>query len=263
MSSIVTDKGIVHYETFGRGKPVVLLHCWLGSWNYWLSTMEFLGERGYKTYALDFWGFGESAKQGSFTVAEYVLMVEQFMERMGLRSAYVMGHSMGGTVSMTLALTHPERTLKVTVVGSPIVGSSLSLLLKLSGYQAFARLLYGVPGLLSASIHVLSMTYAQDWRTLWQMLRRDLSRTTVDSFSRSIRDLREMDLRPRLPECRAPAMGIYGRKDNIVDPDQGEVIRMGVPQATIHYFERSGHFPMLDEPDRFHQVIYDFLIQDE
>lgn len=170
---------------------------------------------------------------------------------------------MGGTVSMTLALTHPERTLKVTVVGSPIVGSSLSLLLKLSGYQAFARLLYGVPGLLSASIHVLSMTYAQDWRTLWQMLRRDLSRTTVDSFSRSIRDLREMDLRPRLPECRAPAMGIYGRKDNIVDPEQGEVIRMGVPQATIHYFERSGHFPMLDEPDRFHQVIYDFLIQDE
>ncbi len=263
MSSIVTDKGIVHYETFGRGKPVVLLHCWLGSWNYWLSTMEFLGERGYKTYALDFWGFGESAKQGSFTVSEYVLMVEQFMERMGLRSAYVMGHSMGGTVSMTLALTHPQRTLKVTVVGSPLVGSSLSLLLKLSGYQAFARLLYGVPGLLSASIRVLSMTYARDWRTLWQMLRRDLSRTTVDSFSRSIRDLREMDLRPRLPECQAPAMGIYGRKDNIVDPDQGEVLRLGVPRATVHYFERSGHFPMLDEPDRFHQVIYDFLIQDE
>jgi hypothetical protein len=52
--------------------------------------MEYLGSK-YKTYALDFWGFGDSAKQGaSFTVVEYVEMVNQFMERMvvGARSCY-------------------------------------------------------------------------------------------------------------------------------------------------------------------------------
>ncbi len=111
MSSIVTDRGVVHYETFGRGKPVVLLHCWLGAWNYWLSTMEYLAQHGYKTYALDFWGFGESAKQGAFTIDEYVEMVSQFMERMGLRFAHVMGHSMGGTV--TLALMTDQMTATV------------------------------------------------------------------------------------------------------------------------------------------------------
>ena len=61
MSSIVTDQGIVHYETYGSGRPVILLHGWLGSWSYWLSTMEAL-RRGYRCYALDFWGFGESDK---------------------------------------------------------------------------------------------------------------------------------------------------------------------------------------------------------
>ncbi len=259
MSSIVTDKGIVHYETFGRGQPVVLLHCWLGSWQYWFSTMEYLAQHAYKTYALDFWGFGESAKQGAFSVAEYVQMVEQFMERMGLRSARVMGHSMGGTVSLALTLAHAERVSKVAVVGSPIEGSSLSLLLKLSGEPWIAHLLYGVPGLLNSMIKVLSTTYAQDWRTLWEMLRKDLSRTTVDSFSRSIRDLRHTDLRPRLPECRVPAMGIYGRRDNIVRPQQGEVLLNGVAEPTLHYFESSGHFPMLDETDRFHKAILGFL----
>lgn len=259
MSSFVTDGGIVHYETVGRGKPVVLLHCWLGSWSYWYSTMEYLAVRGYKTYALDFWGFGDSAKQGSFSVSEYVEMVEQFMERMGLDRARVMGHSMGGTVSLSLTLAHPQRVSKVAVVGSPIVGSSLSLLLKVSGYRQIARLLYTVPGVLPTLTKILALTYAKDWRTLYDMLEKDLSRTTAESFSASIRDLRHIDLRPRLKEFRVPAMGIYGLKDNIVHPKQGDLILKGVKEHTVHYFEHSGHFPMLDETDRFHTTILEFL----
>lgn len=259
MSSIVTDKGIVHYETFGRGKPVVLLHCWLGSWNYWFSAMEYLAEHNFKTYALDFWGFGESAKQGAFSVSEYVEMVDQFMERMGLDRARVMGHSMGGTVSMSLALTHPTRVSKVAVVGSPMVGSGLALPLKLSGYREVAGLLYGIPGLLPAVIKLLSLTYAKDWRTLYDMLKKDVSRTTMDSFSASIRDLRFTDLRPKLPELRIPAMGIYGKRDNVVSPKQGELIRKNIKSNVVHYFGRSGHFPMLDETDKFHATILEFL----
>jgi len=238
MSSIVTDRGVVHYEAFGRGEPVVLLHCWLGSWNYWLSTMEYLAKHRYRTYALDFWGFGESAKQGSFSVHEYVEMVDQFMERMGL-----------------------TRVSKVAVVGSPIAGTGLSPLLKLSGRLRFAQLLYAIPGLLPAVIKILSTTYARDWRTLWEMLSRDLSRTTVESFSRSIGDLRRTDLRPHLHACHVPAMGIYGRRDNIVSPKQGEVLRGGVADAQVHYFEASGHFPMLDETERFHKTILGFLVE--
>ena len=82
----------------------------------------------------------------------------------------------------------------------------------------------------------------------------------MDSFSRSIGDLRRTDLRPRLGECRVPAMGIYGRKDNIVSPKQGELLKRGVADHTVHYFEASGHFPMLDETDRFHEAILDFLV---
>ena len=62
MSSIVTDQGIVHYETYGSGAPVILLHGWIGSWGLWQPTMEALG-RHYRCYALDFWGFGESGKK--------------------------------------------------------------------------------------------------------------------------------------------------------------------------------------------------------
>ncbi len=260
MSSIVTDRGIVHYETFGRGKPVILLHCWLGSWSYWLSTMEYLGDK-YKTYALDFWGFGESAKQGSFTVTEYIEMVDQFMDRMGLDRTPVMGHSMGGTVSLGLALTYPHRVSKVAVVGSPIAGSGLNFLLKLAGNRQIAWLLYTFPNQFAWGVKVFSRFYARDWRTWYAMFQNDLSRTTMESFSASIRDLRFTDLRPRLHELRLQAMGIYGRKDNIVDPHQGELLRKGVERHVVHYFEESAHFPMLDETDRFLKTVREFLAQ--
>jgi len=185
------------------------------------------------------------------------------MEHMGLRRSPVMGHSMGGTVSLSLTLNQPERVTKVAVVGSPIEGSGLALLLKLSGRPWFAGLLYTIPGLLNASIKLLSLTYAKDWRKLWDMLKEDLSKTTVESFSRSINDLHHTDLSPRLGECQVPAMGIYGRKDNIVDPKQAEVLRRGVDQHVVHYFDGSGHFPMLDETERFHQAILDFLTDSE
>jgi len=221
--------------------------------------MEYLSAHNYKTYALDFWGFGDSAKQGSFSVAEYVRMVDQFMDRMGLERARVMGHSMGGTVSLSLTLTYPQRVSKVAVVGSPISGSGLALLLKLSGRRDIARLLYAIPGLLPFGIKLLSFVYAKDGRTLYDMLKKDLSRTTVESFSASIRDLRLTDLRPRLGELRIPAMGIYGRKDNIVDPKQAELMRGGIKNHIVHYFDQSGHFPMLDETDHFHATILNFL----
>jgi len=259
MSSIVTDRGLVHYEAYGRGQPVILLHCWLGSWNYWLSTMEALGKR-YKTYALDFWGFGESGKKGEhFDVAAYVEMVTQFMERLGLQRVPVMGHSMGGTVSLSLALTHPERVQKVAVVGSPIAGDGLSLMLKLAAKRPLAALAYNIPGILPLGVRLSSPFLARDWKTWYAMFEQDLSRTTLHSFHYSIASLRSTDLRPQLRELHMPVLGIYGHRDRIVDPRQGKLLEERVPLAQVAYFEQSGHFPMLDEPERFHRTLLDFL----
>ncbi len=259
MSSIVTDRGLVHYEAYGRGRPVILLHGWLESWIPWIGTMEALG-CSHKAYALDFWGFGESGKQaGSFAVQDYTEMVDQFMECLGIEQALVIGHSMGGTVSLSLALDHPERVQKVAVVGSPIVGDGLSLFLRLSARRSLARLFYQVPGALPLGARLLSPFLARDWKTWYEMFERDLSRTTLESFHHSIASLRKTDLRPRLGEIRVPVLGIFGQVDRIVDPKQGEVLVQGIPMAEVRYFERSGHFPMLDEPERFYRALCEFL----
>lgn len=261
MASLVTDQGIVHYETYGRGQPVLLLHGWLGSWSLWRDTIEILG-REYKTYSLDFWGFGKSSpveKDLNFSVDNFVELVDQFMDRLGIRQARVIGHSMGGTVSLGVAIRYPQRVVKVGVVGSPIDGNSLNMLLKASGYQAVARFFFISPPALKLFLRGYSYFMANDGRRMSKMILDDFSQVTVNSFFESIGTLRETDLRPRLGEITMPTLGVYGRKDIIVNPNQHDVLSAGVSQAQVEFFQNSGHFPMLDEPEAFHQTLRTFL----
>ena len=258
MSSITTDQGIVHYEVYGRGKPVILLHGWLGSWGLWQETMGFLG-RYYRTYALDFWGFGESGKKReTYAVQDFVSLVNQFMEQLGIMHAPLVGHSMGGTVSLSVAIRYPERVSKVVVVGSPIVGSSLAFPLKLAGMRPIAFLLFNMMSVFRFGMRVASPVICRDERFA-AMMDRDLSRTTVESFLLSIASLRRTDLRPMLDQIKIPAMGMYGDRDVIVNPKQWQPMLKGIPHAQIERFPLDGHFPMLEEPQDFAERLKAFL----
>lgn len=258
MSSITTDQGIVHYEVYGRGKPVILLHGWLGSWGLWQETMSFLG-RYYRTYALDFWGFGESGKKReTYAVQDFVSLVNQFMEQLGIVRAPLVGHSMGGTVSLSVAIRYPERVSKVVVVGSPIVGSSLAFPLKLAGMRPIAFLLFNMMGTFRLGMRIASPIICRDERFA-DMMDRDLSRTTVESFLLSIASLRRTDLRPMLDQVKVPAMGMYGDRDVIVHPKQWQPMLKGIPHAKIERFPLDGHFPMLEEPQVFAEKLKTFL----
>lgn len=260
MPLLVTEQGIVHYESFGRGRPVLLLHGWLGSWELWRDTIQDLG-REYRTYSLDFWGFGSSeAKDLNFSVDNFVELVYLFMERLGISKAPLIGHSMGGTVSLGVAIRHPEMVVKVGVVGSPINGASLNPLLKLAGWPTAAHAFFLIPDLVKLFLRVYSYVLAIDGPRLGKMIVSDFSQVTVKPFFESINTLRKTDLRPRLREIKVPTLGIYGTKDVIVGPTQHRLLSGGVPGAYVYNFQNSGHFPMMDEPELFHRMIRQFLL---
>lgn len=249
---------MLHYEVFGRGKPVILLHGWLGSWGLWQETMAFLG-RSHRTYALDFWGFGESGtKRSTYQVVDFVSLVDQFMDQLGILSAPLVGHSMGGTVSLAAALRYPERVQKVVIVGSPIAGSSLALPLKFAGYRPIAFLLFNIFPAFRLAMRVAS-PFISGAPGFPDMMDRDLSRTTLESFLISIASLRRTDLRAELPRVNVPCMGMFGDRDNIVDPRQWQALKTGLPGSRIERFSRAGHFIMLDEPRPFQEKLVDFL----
>lgn len=258
MSSLTTDKGIVHYEVYGRGKPVILLHGWLGSWGLWQETMAYLGDE-FRTYALDFWGFGESGKKlSSYAIPEFVGLVDQFMEALGIDRAPIVGHSMGGTVGLALARQYPHRADKVTVIGSPVNGNSLALVLKLAGYRPIAVTVHNMMWALKLGIRIGSRFVTRDPRW-YGMIDKDLSRTTVESFLTSIASLRKTNLTGDIGGITVPIMGIYGNRDVIVNPNQWKPLQANARDVRIERFADAGHFPMLDTTERFMSTLRDFL----
>lgn len=220
--------------------------------------MAYLG-RYYRTYALDFWGFGESGKKrDTYAVQDFVSLVDQFMDRLGIVQAPLVGHSMGGTVSLSVAIQYPQRVSKVVVVGSPIVGSSLAFPLKLAGYRFIAFFLFNMMWAFRGAMRVASPFICSDPR-FPEMMDRDLTSTTVESFLRSIASLRRTDLRPLLGQIRVPTMGMYGDRDNIVNPRQWQPLQGGVPHTRVVRWPRAQHFVMLDTTEEFNQTLKDFL----
>lgn len=258
MSSLITDQGSVHYEVYGRGRPVILLHGWLESWGLWQETMDFLGD-SYRTYAIDFWGFGESdKKRESFTVPDFVLLVNDFMEQLGIKHAPLVGHSMGGTVSLSVAINYPQRVSKIVVIGSPIEGSSLSVLLKLASIRTIAALVYRMMDVLKLGIRIAApiITRESKWPS---MIHRDLNQVTLESFLLSISSLRKTDLTRQLAPIYQPVLGMYGDRDVIVNPNQWSLLDEYIQRVQIERFKRAGHFIMLDEPNQFKTILKNYL----
>lgn len=258
MPLLTTDQGSVHYEVYGKGRPVILLHGYQGSWGLWQQTMAFLGET-HRTYALDFWGFGESgARRSSYAITDFVVLVDQFMERLGIPQAPLVGHSMGGTVALLAAVEYPQRAQKAVVIGSPIVGSSLYFFPMIFGFRPVGWITYRNLWLYKLIYHSLARFYSTDpdWA---KIMDRDVSQTTVEAFFASIGSLRRTDLRPALSQLHVPVLGMYGDRDIVVKSDQWKPLQKGVAGVRIERFPQSGHFIMLDQPSEFQRKLKEFL----
>lgn len=121
MSAITVGGNLVHYEVLGRGgRPVILLHGWLGSWRYWIPTMRLL-QLKYRVYAIDLFGYGDSSKNLTrYTIDRQVELLGSFMEQLGIPKAAIIAHGLGSQVLVEFARQMPHRVARMLVVSAPL-----------------------------------------------------------------------------------------------------------------------------------------------
>lgn len=124
MSAITVNDDIVHYEKLGRGRPVILLHGWIGSWRYWIPLMRQLQLR-YAVYAIDLFGFGDSAKNPrQYTIDHQVNLLNQFMSDLNIPKAAFIGHGLGAQVLLRYAqqqeAMNQDRVARLLLTGAPL-----------------------------------------------------------------------------------------------------------------------------------------------
>jgi pimeloyl-ACP methyl ester carboxylesterase len=245
MSALIIDGDVVHYEAFGRGKPVLFIHGWLGSWRYWVSTMEALSDK-YRTYALDLWGFGDSAKsKPHYNVAGYVALINNFVNAMGIREVPLVGHALGAIVALEYATCYPDQVKKIVAISLPLTPDSIShKLLNFASDSMITKLL---------------------WRRQisYKEVQFESEKTGSGAISLSIQSVTQMNVERRLQSLGSLkdllVLTVYGEKDDLIDPGPTRSLNGHWPNIRPIGLADSKHFPMLDEAAKFNRLLKDFL----
>ncbi len=258
MSALYLDNRLVHYEVFGRGQPVIFLHSWVGSWRYWVSTMDQVAVR-YRTYALDFWGFGESDRNhADCSISVYANMLCRFMDDMGISRANLVGHGLGGMVAIRAAKDNPDRFIRLLLVSTPLQGAVINGATK---GGTFSRLLgqNNPSSIWSKLIRQIPISDPEVQQELYEDTD-SLSEEVLKNIQKSIF---ATDLRPVLKSLSTniPLLAAYGEKDSIVAPDHARFLNDSneLPHQLI-VLRGASHFPFLDDPMTFSRMLLDFLI---
>jgi pimeloyl-ACP methyl ester carboxylesterase len=242
MSALLLEGGIVHYEYLGRGRPLIFLHGWLGSWRYWVPVMEVLSEE-YRVYAFDLWGFGDSDKsRDRYDLGSYVGLLDAFIRELGIRTPVpLIGHALGASVVVSYAREHAEEVDRVMAISLPLGVDSVNQRL-ISGGGAFLNRVIG---------------RAQDDN--YESVRSEFSRAAPEAIEESVRSVVRMDLRAILRNLEMPLLLVYGEQDNVVIPrDAPEFANISDTTRTM-FFPHCRHFPMLDRSSQFNRLVQDFL----
>src|SRR5512137_1217186 len=108
MSAILLNGGIIHYEVIGRGRPIIFIHGWVGSWRYWIPALQ-NSSVSFRSYAVDLWGFGDSAREiGNYDLDKQIELIDRFLLEMGIGRVALVGHGLGALISILFTARAPQ-----------------------------------------------------------------------------------------------------------------------------------------------------------
>ncbi|MGY1723846.1 alpha/beta fold hydrolase [Blastococcus sp. SYSU DS0533] len=263
----------------GEGPPLLLLHGIGNTCQTWAGVIDRLAE-AHTVIAPDLLGHGDSDKpRGDYSIAAYANGMRDLLSVLDVEQATVVGHSLGGGIALQFAYQFPERCQRLALVGSGGLGPELSAGLRaatLPGAELVVSALAGVSGPLRGGLRVVeSLGRAAGWRQVGDLAEAVdalLALHDVEARRAFLRTLRGVvDVRGQAVTAldrlyladSVPMLVVWGGRDPIVPAQHAETVRTAVPSARVEVFEDAGHWPHLDEPDRFCDVLLDFVATTE
>lgn len=267
----------VAYWLAGSGPPIVLIHGITSSSTVWEGVAPRLA-RHHTVLAPDLLGHGQSAKpRGDYSMGAFASGIRDLALALGLGPVTVIGHSLGGGVAMQFAYQFPERTERLALVSSGGLGRSVHGLLRaatLPGSELVLPLLAGRHvldagrivgrglGRLGVQLGHDAVEIARGHASLGNPESRgafvQTLRASVDVTGQRVQALDRLYLAEELP-----LLIVWGARDRIIPPGHGRRAHKLVPGSRFELFEAAGHFPYLDEPERFVATLEDWIATTE
>jgi pimeloyl-ACP methyl ester carboxylesterase len=249
----------IFYREQGTGEPLLLIHGWPASSNYWEGVMGPLAERR-RVIAIDLKGFGQSDKPDipAYRMVDLADDVNRVLDHLGINSTDVVAHSMGGMVAYCLALRHPARVRHLVVVSAPVYGpTAVFRHLSIGIWPPLRRLAF-----FFTRFKFLGRLFSRDftYRTpIPDAVINDIARITYRSGTDAQVSMQTTDLLFDLTALTQPTLIIHGDRDRVIQPIQPLLAKSRIPNSRLEVIPHCGHCPGLEEPTALLRLIWDFL----
>jgi pimeloyl-ACP methyl ester carboxylesterase len=261
------------YLDVGHGPAVLFIHGLLGSQRHWTHLVEGLSS-DQRVVTPDLFGHGGSAKPtGDYSLGAHAATLRDLLDSLGIGRVTLVGHSLGGGIAMQFWYLFPERVERLVLVSSGGLGRDVSLLLRsavLPGSEWVLPII--ASSWVRTPLEAAGRTLARvGWRSRPELVeawrgfaslgdkesRRAFLATTravIDPGGQTVSALNHLPT-----SVTVPTLIVWGARDRIIPASHAATVGQLIDGSRIELFERAGHFPHLDEPERFAQLLREFI----
>jgi pimeloyl-ACP methyl ester carboxylesterase len=262
----------VAYRHAGDGQVLLLLHGIAGSSDTWVPAMRLL-QRDHTVIAPDFLGHGASAKPlGDYSLGNYAAGLRDLLDVLEIERATVIGQSYGGGVALQFAYQFPERCERLCLVDAGGLGREVSWLLRLVTLPGAE---YVLPAVFLAPVRdcgnsilsflkdrgIRSDRASEMWRSFGSLTESAnraafvrTMRAVIDPGGQAVSAMDRLYLAEEMP-----TLIVWGDRDKIIPLSHAYRAHEAIPKSRLEIIEGAGHFPHVEEPHRFVDVLVDFL----
>ena len=253
----VTVNGLkIHYRDVGDGFPIVFLHGYTGSTRHWALTVPSLRDR-FRCVSLDLPGHAQSEKSSDtafYAMPNMAAVAYAAIREIGIEECYLVGHSMGGMISLQLILDHPQLVRALVLVdtaAAPLTGfesrnEKLRQTARTDGMEAaFDLRSKGDP-------RAADPVFLRLWREQFLM-------TSLEAYIGGNLAMEDREsLLDRLASLTVPTLIVCGENDvPFLQPSRE--MEAAIPDSELTIIAGAGHAPATETPREFNRTLTGFL----
>ncbi|HUL29003.1 MAG TPA: alpha/beta hydrolase [Thermodesulfobacteriota bacterium] len=235
---------------FIEGKEFILFIHGAGGGEYTWTCQKGFFEKEFNPIIIELPGHGESGGQGEQEIAAYADQVYEFLQALGIRKVFLVGHSMGGAIVQTLALTRPEGIKGIVLVGTGAKLKTLPMIL--NGIKNNFR--ETIPNIVQyaysrkASSELIEGGIHQMLQCRPEVLHGDFS--ACDRFD-VMKEIEKIDL---------PTLILCGQDDALTPVLYSQFLHSRIKDSKMEVLPDAGHMVMMESPQAFNEKIREFII---
>lgn len=248
------------YRQVGEGKPLLILHGVFGSSDNWFTTSKMIADAGFSVYTLDARNHGQSPRSEDFSYEVMADDIAEFIDEHQLERPIIVGHSMGGKVTMQFAMNYPNKFSKLIIVdiaprfypahhGHIIQGlSSINLDTLKSRQEAEAQVLSYIPNFGERQFLLKNLFRTEsgkfDWRINLPVIARE-----IYQIGGELSDIRTVE---------EPVLFIRGSESGYIHDEDIPAIKVIFPNVEVETIEGASHWVQADKPKEFVESVVRF-----